>query len=55
MMATVKELYDYIKLQIKLGKPITPFHQAIIDSYEIENTRNFKEISSSYMVKKKVK
>ena len=54
-MATVKELYDYIKLQIKLGKTITPFHQAIVDAYEIENTRTFKEISSSHIVKKKIK
>ena len=54
-MATVKDLYNYIKLQIKLGKPITPFHQAIVDAYEIENTRNFKEISSTYIVKKRVK
>jgi hypothetical protein len=54
-MATVKDLYNYIKLQIKLGKPITPFHQAIVDAYEIENTRTFKEISSSHIVKKKVK
>jgi len=52
-MATVKELYDYIKLQLKLGKPITPFHQAIVDAYEIENTRTFKEISSSHIIKKK--
>ena len=49
-MATVKELYDYIKLQIKLGKLITPFHQAIVDAYEVENTRTFKEISSSHIV-----
>ena len=54
-MATVKELYDYIKLQLKLGKLITPFHQAIIDAYEVENTRTFNEISSSHIVKKKVK
>ena len=54
-MATVKELYDYIKLQIKLGKRITPFHQAIVDAYEVENTRTFNEISSSHIVKKKVK
>ena len=54
-MATVKELYDYIKLQIKLGKRITPFHQAIVATYEVENTRTFKEISSSHIVKKKVK
>ena len=52
-MATVKELYDYIKLQIKLGKRITPFHQAIVDAYEVENTRTFNEISSSHIVKKK--
>jgi len=54
-MAKVKELYDYIKLQIKLGKLITPFHQAIVDAYEVENTRTFKEISSYHIVKKKVK
>ena len=53
-MATVKELYDYIKLQIKLGKPINPFHQAIVDTYEIENTRTFKEISSSHIIKKRL-
>jgi hypothetical protein len=54
IIATVKELYDYIKLQIKLGKPVTPFHEAIVDAYEVENTRNFKEISSSNVVKKKL-
>jgi hypothetical protein len=54
-MATVKDLYNYIKLQIKLGKPITSFHQAIVDAYEIENTRTLKEISTSYIVKKKIK
>ena len=32
-MATVKELYNYIKLQIKLGKSVTPFHQAIVKAY----------------------
>ena len=53
-MATVKNLYNYIKLQIKLGKPITPFHQAIVDAYEIENTRTFKEIGSSHIVKKRL-
>ncbi|WP_440678097.1 hypothetical protein [Candidatus Pelagibacter sp. HIMB1611] len=54
-MATVKELYDYIKLQVKLGKPITPFHQAIVDAYEIENTRTTKEVNVSYVVNKKSK
>jgi len=54
-MATVKDLYNYTKLQIKLGKSITPFHQAIVEAYEIENTRTFKEISSSHIVEKKVK
>lgn len=51
-MATVKELYNYIKLQIKLGKPVTPFHEAIIDAYEVENTRTTREIKSAYIVKK---
>ena len=54
-MATVKDLYSYIKLQIKLGKPTTPFHQAIVATYEVENTRTFKEISSYHILKKKVK
>ena len=54
-MATVKELYDYIKLQIKLEKPTTPFHWVIVATYEVENTRTFKEISSSHIIKKKVK
>ena len=48
-MATVKELYDYIKLQIKLGKPITPFHQAIVDAYEKDEVKNNKEINVAYV------
>ena len=50
-MATVKELYDYIKLQIKLGKPITPFHQAIVDSYENDEVKITKKIIVSYVKK----
>jgi hypothetical protein len=46
-MATVKDLYNYIKLQLKLGKPITPFHQAIIDAYEGENHKKTKEVHVS--------
>lgn len=48
-MATVKELYDYIKLQIKLGKPITHFHQAIVDAYEKDEVKNNKEINVAYV------
>ena len=52
-MATVKELYDYIKLQIKIGKPITPIHQAIVDAYEKDNQkRGVKEINLSFIKKK---
>ena len=44
-MATVKELYDYIKLQQKEGKPITTLHQAIVDAYEADNDeKKTKEI-----------
>jgi hypothetical protein len=43
-MATVKELYDYIKLQIKLGKPITPFHQAIVDAYEKDEVKIIRKL-----------
>ena len=32
ILVTVKELYDYINVQRKLGKPITHFHQAIVDA-----------------------
>ena len=50
-MATVKDLYNYIKLQIKLGKPITPFHQAIIDAYEGESRKKTKEVHV-FLIKK---
>ncbi len=43
-MATVKELYNYIKLQIKLGKPITPFHQAIVEAYEDDKKKVWKKL-----------
>jgi len=49
MMATVKELYDYIKLQIKLGKPINPFHQAIVDANEKDEVKIIKKINVSYV------
>ena len=48
-MATVKDLYNYIKLQIKLGEPITPFHQAIVDAYEKDEVKNNKEINVAYV------
>ena len=48
-MATVKELYNYIKLQIKLRKPITPFHQAIVEAYEKEEVKITKKINVSYI------
>ena len=48
-MASVKELYDYIKLQIKLGKPITPFHQAKVDAYEKDEVKIIKKINVSYV------
>ncbi len=51
MMATVKELYDYIKLQLKLGKPITPFHQAIVDAYEENEKKTMKEIDVGFIKK----
>jgi hypothetical protein len=50
-MATVKDLYNYIKLQLKLGKPITPFHQAIIDAYEGESHKKTKEVHVSLIKK----
>ena len=53
MMATVKELYDYIKLQIKLGKPITPFHQAIVDAYEADQIKTIKQLNIDFINKKK--
>ena len=53
ILVTVKELYDYINLQIKLKKPTAPFHQVIVATYEVENTRTFKEISSYHILKKK--
>lgn len=48
-MATVKELYYYIKLQIKLGKPINPFHKAIFDAYEKDEVKINKEINVAYV------
>ena len=51
-MATVKELYDYIKLQIKVGKPITPFHQAIIEAYEDDEKKSMKEIGAGFIKKR---
>ena len=53
MMATVKELYDYIKLQIKLGKPITPFHQAIVDACEADQIKTIKQLNIDFINKKK--
>ena len=50
-MATVKDLYNYIKLQLKLGKPINPFHQAIIDAYEGESHKKIKEVHVSLIKK----
>ena len=49
-MASVKELYDYIKLQIKLGKSITPFHQAIVDAYEKDEVK-INKVSKEIQVK----
>jgi len=52
-MATVKELYDYIKLQQKEGKPITTLHQAIVDAYEAENDeKKTKEVDVSFVKNK---
>ena len=50
-MATVKDLYNYIKLQIKLVKPITPFHQAIIEAYEEDEKKTMKEIDVGFIKK----
>jgi hypothetical protein len=47
-MATVKELYDYIKLQQKQGKPITPLHEAIIDAYEADEPKTTKKVDVSF-------
>jgi hypothetical protein len=47
-MATVKELYDYIKLQQKQGKPITPLHEAIIDAYEADEPKTTKEVDVTF-------
>jgi hypothetical protein len=52
-MATIKELYDYIKLQIKLGKPINPFHQAIVDAYEADQIKTIKQLNIDFINKKK--
>ena len=52
-MATVKELYDYIKLQQKEGKPITTLHQAIVDAYEAGNDeKKTKEVDVSFVKNK---
>tara|TARA_R100001230_G_C5480366_1_gene31768 strand:- start:97 stop:309 length:213 start_codon:yes stop_codon:yes gene_type:complete len=52
-MATVKELYDYIKLQQKEGKPITTLHQAIVDAYEADNDeKKTKEVDVSFVKNK---
>ena len=50
-MTTVKDLYNYIKLQLKLGKPITPFHQAIIDAYEDKRYRKTRDVHISIIKK----
>ena len=42
-MATVKELYNFIKLQNKIEKPITPFHQSIVEAYEENEKKCIKE------------
>jgi hypothetical protein len=53
LMATVKELYDYIKLQQKEGKPITTLHQAIVDAYEADNDeKKTKEVDVSFVKNK---
>ena len=51
-MATVKELYNYIKLQIKLRKPVTPFHKAIVETYEEDEKKSMKEIDVGFIKKK---
>ena len=51
-MATVKELYNYIKLQIKLRKPITPFHQAIVEAYEDDEKKSMKKIDVGFIKKR---
>ena len=52
-MATVKELYDYIKLQHKEGKPITPLHASIIEAYEKEEDhKTTKEVDVSFVKNK---
>ncbi len=52
-MATVKELYDYIKLQQKEGKPITTLHQAIVDAYEADiDDKKTKEVDVSFVKNK---
>ena len=52
-MATIKELYDYIKLQQREGKPITPFHEAIVDAYEAEDKqKTTKEVDVSFVKNK---
>tara|TARA_R110000803_G_C11953275_1_gene317915 strand:+ start:1125 stop:1337 length:213 start_codon:yes stop_codon:yes gene_type:complete len=47
-MATVKELYDYIKLQQKEGKPITPLHESIIEAYEADETKTTKKVEVTF-------
>lgn len=51
-MATVKELYDYIKLQQKEGKPITPLHESIIEAYEADEPKTTKEVDVSFVKNK---
>ena len=47
-MATVKELYDYIKLQQKEGKPITPLHESIIEAYEADEPKTTKKVEVTF-------
>jgi len=51
-MATVKELYDYIKLQQKKGKPITPLHESIIEAYEADEPKTTKKVDVTFQKNK---
>ena len=51
IMATVKELYNFIKLQNKIEKPITPFHQSIVEAYEENEKKCIKEIDTGFIKK----
>jgi len=51
-MATVKELYDYIKLQQKEGKPITPLHESIIEAYEADEPKTTKKVDVTFQKNK---